>query len=225
MALPEIGFSSEINRLLPRLKLGQLAVSVVVQESSAELKEEINRIITDLESKLDGGMIRNMPAVKAAKDAYRVLGKDPNRYRPAAESLLRRVSSGKGIYRINNVVDCLNLVSVKTGFSICGYDWEKIEGDIRLGIGKTAEPYKGIGRGDLNIENLPVFRDAKGAFGTPTSDALRTLIDEKTTNILMLIPAFHGDEKELNTTLKMLADYFYRFAEGKNAEIEIINNG
>ena len=39
----------------------------------------------------------------------------------AAESLMRRVASGKGLYQINNVVDALNVISVKTGFSICGY--------------------------------------------------------------------------------------------------------
>jgi DNA/RNA-binding domain of Phe-tRNA-synthetase-like protein len=41
------------------------------------------------------------------------------------------------IYQINNVVDALNLVSITTGFSIGGYDADKIEGDITYGIGET----------------------------------------------------------------------------------------
>jgi len=223
MALPEIGFSYEIKALLPRLKLGILTASAVVGESPAGLKEELNRIITDLENELDAQVIRDMPPVNAAKEAYKVLGKDPNRYRPAAESLLRRVSNGKGLFRINNVVDSLNLVSLKTGFSICGYDLDKTEGDIQLGMGKMNEPYDGIGRGKLNIENLPVFRDGRGAFGTPTSDSVRTLIDEHTTNLLMLVPAFDGDDTCLNTALEMLADFFERFTGSKKTEI--IYNG
>ena len=39
-----------------------------------------------------------------------------------------------------------------------------------LGIGKSGEPYEGIGRGELNIEGMPVYRDAMGGIGTPTSD-------------------------------------------------------
>jgi DNA/RNA-binding domain of Phe-tRNA-synthetase-like protein len=57
------------------------------------------------------------------------------------------------------VVDLLNLVSVSTGFSIGGYDAERIKGAVVFGIGRKNEPYDAIGRGELNIESLPVFRD------------------------------------------------------------------
>ena len=81
--------------------------------------------------------IRQTGTVKATKDAYRALGKDPNRYRPAAEALMRRVANGKTLYQISNAVDILNYISIKTGFSICGYDADLISGNISLGIGET----------------------------------------------------------------------------------------
>src|SRR5690554_7874746 len=71
-------------------------------------------VTSRLEKDLDAEAIRRHPVVAATKNAYRLLGKDPNRYRPAAESLLRRIASGKGLYRVNNVVDVLNRVSVET---------------------------------------------------------------------------------------------------------------
>ena len=37
-----------------------------------------------------------------------------------------------------------------------------------------------IGRGLLNIEGLPVFRDSVGGIGTPTSDNERTKLSEDT---------------------------------------------
>ena len=43
-----------------------------------------------------------------------------------------------------------------------------------LGVGKAGEPYEGIGRGTINIEGLPVYRDQIGGVGTPTSDNERT---------------------------------------------------
>ncbi len=209
----QIEINPRLRDKFPALRLGILQSSVVVSETPQSLKEEMERVIRELSKQMDAEYIRQMPAVKSCKDAYRLLGKDPNRYRPSAESLLRRVSSGKGLYSINAVVDCLNLTSLRTGFSICGYDIDKIDGAIRLGIANEDEPYQGIGRGQLNISNLPVFRDAQGAFGTPTSDSMRTLIDESTTEILLLIPDFDGQDT-LEKALQMMSSLLIRFVKG-----------
>ncbi|MGM0376141.1 MAG: B3/B4 domain-containing protein [Bacteroidota bacterium] len=224
MPYPGITFSSEIIEALPLIRAGLLTASVQVTEESEPLGVEMDRVLDETAKELDAEKIRNFQPVKAAKEAYKALGKDPNRYRPAAESLLRRVSKGKGLYRVNNVVDCLNLASVQTGFSICGYDLDKIEGDIELGKGQPREPYEGIGRGHLNIENLPVFRDDKGAFGTPTSDSRRTLIDGHTQKVLMIIPSFDGDEGQLVKALTLLSDFLKRFVEKADPGTKIIDN-
>ena len=42
-------------------------------------------------------------------------------------------------------------------------------GSLVLGGGREGEIYHGIGRGELNIAGLPVYRDAVGGIGTPTS--------------------------------------------------------
>ncbi len=209
----QIEVSPHLKEKFPKLRLGVLQSAVVVSDSPELLKEEMESVIGELAGHIDAEYIRQMPAVKSCKDAYRVLGKDPNRYRPSAESLLRRISSGKGLYSINAVVDCLNLTSVRTGFSICGYDRNKIDGSIRLGIANEGEPYQGIGRGQLNISNLPVFRDAQGAFGTPTSDSVRTLIDESTQKILFLIPDFDGQDT-LEEALQMMSSLLLRHVMG-----------
>jgi DNA/RNA-binding domain of Phe-tRNA-synthetase-like protein len=142
MEFPQINFLSEISETFPNLKLGCLLSPVVVENSSEELVKKMEKEIDILSSELDAEKIREIAPVKALKQAYKILGKDPNRYRPAAESLLRRISKGKGLYPVNNVVDCLNLVSVMTGFSICGYDISRIDGDILMGKGKPGEPYE-----------------------------------------------------------------------------------
>ena len=222
MTLPAIETESSLLQQLPELKLGVLTSDVEVAEADETLRQEMDKLLNELSPRLDAGIIRNMPAVKAAKDAYRRLGKDPNRYRPSAEALLRRVSKGKGLYYVNNVVDCLNMVSVKTGYSICGYDVDKIVGTIKLGIGKPGEPYQGIGRGELNIENLPVFRDDTGTFGTPTSDSVRTSIDENTSSVLMIIPAFDGNQTELNNALETLAELLNKFVNKSSSQFKIL---
>ncbi|MGQ1889930.1 B3/B4 domain-containing protein [Thermophagus sp. OGC60D27] len=222
MSMPEIEILTSLLQSLPALKLGVLTSSVEVNATDEGLSQELDEHCRRLSSRLDAETIRNIPAVKASKDAYRTLGKDPNRYRPSAESLLRRISKGKGLYHVNTVVDCLNLASVKTGYSICGYDAAKIFGPVTLGIGQVNEPYEGIGRGELNIENLPVFRDEKGAFGTPTSDSVRTMIDEATSSVLMIIPSFDGCETELEAALEILAGLLSKFVKGASPQYKIL---
>ena len=75
------------------------------------------------------------------------------------------------LYQIDTLVDLINLMSIYCGHSINGFDRDKIQGDeLVFGIGKANEPYEGIGKGELNIEGLPVYRDALGAMGSTTSD-------------------------------------------------------
>ncbi len=136
--------------------------------------------------------IKLIPNIAASRDAYKACGKDPARYRLSAEALLRRVVSKKGLYQINNVVDALNFVSISTGLSIGGYDADQIQGKVTMGIGKANEPYEGLGRGELNIEGMPVFRDEKGAFGTPTSDSERTGVRQDTKRFLMVLVSYKG---------------------------------
>jgi len=191
--MTQISISPELKNRCPRLSLVCIESEVIVSESPDGLISEINDRIEQISRTLLIEEISKTPAIEASRKAYRACGKDPARYRLSAEALLRRAVSGKGLYHINNVVDQLNLVSITSGFSIGGYDSGQIHGDIIFGIGKVDEPYSGIGRGELNIENLPVFRDDLGAFGTPTSDSQRTEVTSQTNRFLMILIDFGGD--------------------------------
>ncbi len=182
--------SDEIKAKVPGLMLSCIEADVVIAEDNNILWEQVNQKCEEIAGSLKIEDISRRAAVSASRKGYKQCGKDPARYRLSAEALLRRIVQGKGLYRINNVVDLLNLVSISTGFSIGGYDAEKIEGEVEFGIGRQNEPYQGIGRGKFNIESLPVFRDGKGAFGTPTSDSERTAVTSSTRKFLMIIIDF-----------------------------------
>jgi DNA/RNA-binding domain of Phe-tRNA-synthetase-like protein len=131
-------------------------------------------------------------AILATRAGYKALGKDPARYRGSAEALLRRVIAGKGLPRINNVVDVINLVSVESRLPIGLYDLAHVEGDIVFRAGRQGETYKGIGKYDLNLEALAVFCDALGPHGSPTSDSERTMVTEATKRVLGIVVSFGG---------------------------------
>ena len=102
---------------------------------------------------------------------------------------------GIPLYQIDTLVDLINLASIYSGHSIGGFDRDKIQGSrLVLGIGKAGEPYEGIGRGELNIEGMPVYRDAVGGIGTPTSDNERTKISLDTIHLLAIMNAYSGME-------------------------------
>ncbi len=213
--------STQLAQKVPDLELACIECNVEIQAINNELWDEIQQKITVLSAKLKIEDIKDLPAISASRLAYKACGKDPARYRLSAEALLRRVINRNEIYQINNVVDLLNLVSISTGFSIGGYDAGKIVGDIIYGIGEPNEPYTGIGRGELNIEGMPVFRDSVGAFGTPTSDSERTSVTSETKRFLMIIIDYAASAQLAEATA-FARELLVKYARATNFDIKNI---
>lgn len=173
--------------------LGMLDFTVGVRPSDDELQSTMKNGAELRLEELMGEAASTDPVIASIRAAFKVCGKDPSRYRPSSEALTRRAIAGKGLYLVNNVVDCGNLVSLMTGIPVGCYDATKIEGDIRLTIGEAGEEYTGIGRGKINLEGLPVMHDGIGPFGTPFSDSARTNIDEATTKITFVLYGLNID--------------------------------
>jgi DNA/RNA-binding domain of Phe-tRNA-synthetase-like protein len=170
--------------------LGRMVAEVVVAPSDAALDRVSAEAATVAAGRLEGTRAQDWPAVAATRVAYKAMGKDPARYRPAAEALLRRVAQGKDLSRASNVVEVNNLLSLETGFSIGVYDLATLTPPLVFRRGRAGETYDGIGRGPLNLEGLPVFADVRGPFGSPTSDSGRSMVTEATTQILMVMIGF-----------------------------------
>lgn len=219
--MPEIILTNELKVKVPGLQLFCIECAVKSVETPTALWGQLSEKCAVIQRNLKMEDISQLPAIKASRVAYKACGKDPARYRLSAEALLRRIVKGESLYKLGNIVDIINLVSVESGFSIGGYDASKIRGTIRFGIGQTEEAYTGIGRGELNIDGLPVFRDDEGAFGSPTSDSVRTCVDTNTSRFLMIIISF-GDNPGLRETGEYAVKLLSEFADAKDFEINII---
>ena len=183
-----ITISEEIKNACPIFKGAAIYAKVTNTAFCEGLWEEINAFAKELTSTTQPEDIKQQPAISATREVYKRCGKDPSRYRPSAEALRRRLMRGIDLYQIDTLVDLINLVSLRTGYSIGGFDADKIQGiNLELGVGRAEEPFEGIGRGVLNIEGLPVYRDAIGGIGTPTSDHERTKMDLGTQHILAIV--------------------------------------
>jgi len=158
------------------------------------------------------------PQIKAIRDAYRSLGKDPSRYRASQEALFRRILQGKGLFRINTVVDINNLVSLESVHSVGSYDLSQLDFPITFRVGRKGEVYKGIGKEDVNLEGLPILADGNGPFGSPTSDSERAMITTNTRQVMMLIIAFSGSDG-LRAHTHRAVQLLSRFAKAPSDEV------
>lgn len=204
-----------------RVALGCVAADVHMGESPGVLEEQLRVCEERIARLAEPRAVLESPAILATRAGYKALGKDPARYRGSAEALLRRLIAGKGLPRINPVVDIINLVSVESRLSIGLYDLAHVQGDIVFRAGRAGETYKGIGKYDLNLEDLPLFADALGPHGSPTSDSERTMVTDATANVLAILISFGGSEG-MEEWCQRLRELFQQFVNTCSAEIRIV---
>ena len=172
-----------------RLRVGLLVADAVtvapnpaVWTETEELTERLHRQYTDrTPADIDG--------LREARRLYRSFAMDPTRHRPSSEALLRRVMRGKSLYRISNAVDVCNLASLSFLLPIGMYDLDRVEADINVRVGRTAEQYPGIRKAEVHLAGRLGLFDAAGGFGSPTSDSARTAVTSATTRLLAVIMA------------------------------------
>ena len=214
--------SEEIEKVCPGFVGAAVEADVVNSEYNTELWAEINDLGEKYKAEDTTETVKTISGIEATRRVYRACGKDPSRYRPAAEALIRRMLQGKELYQIDTLVDLINLASIAFGYSIGGFDADKFVGDtLTLGIGHEGEPYEGIGRGMLNIAGLPVYRDAEGGVGTPTSDNERTKIELSTRHVLVLVNGYDGNEAQVKANAEYIIRLFEKYAQGCNCTYHI----
>lgn len=215
-----IKIHEKLKELCPQLKLGCIEANVKVEESSVSLLNEIDISCNDIINEIKLKDLSSVIQIKCGRELYKALGKAPGKYRMSSEALLRRILQGKGIYKINNIVEINNLISIRSKLPVGSYNINNLKEPITLTKGSENEKYKGIGKDFINIESLPVLCDTSGPFGSPTSDSERAMITKDAKHILMIIFSF--DSSEINEYLNFARHLLETYAHGINIESKII---
>ena len=218
----KVRLSDEIATVCPTFVGAFVETYVTNTPYSEGLWTEIHQLENEFRATLTTETLKQLPGIAATRRVYRACGKDPSRYRPASEALIRRMLQGKELYQIDTLVDLVNLASIRFGYSIGGFDADCFVGDtLTLGVGKAGEPYEGIGRGTINIEGLPVYRDAVGGVGTPTSDHERTKMTLATTHLVVLINGYDGDAERVCANAEYILRLTEQYCGGHDGRMEI----
>ena len=203
--------SQEIKSVCPSFVGAAVEARVVNSEYCKELWDEIHALEDRFRQELTTDSLKELTSIAATRRVYKACGKDPSRYRPASEQLIRRMLQGKELYQIDTLVDLVNLASIAYGYSIGGFDADKFVGDtLTLGIGREGEPYEGIGRGMLNIAGLPVYRDNE-----------RTKMTIETTHLVVLINGYDGNEQRVAENARFIQELLKKYCQSDGGTITL----
>jgi DNA/RNA-binding domain of Phe-tRNA-synthetase-like protein len=207
-----------------RARLGVLALEdVSVREADAALAAEIEAYGAELRRLHGDVKSGEVPGAADARSLYKALGLDPTKTRPSSEALLRRVLKGEALYRINTLVDAMNLCSVRAQLPFGLYDLGKIEPPVVLRKGAAGESYEGIRKAAVNVEDRPVLADTRGAFGNPTSDSARTMVTLETRSALVTVYAPASfTEARLARVLEETEATLTRWCGGRGTERRVV---
>ena len=138
----EIIVEDKIETVCPSFVGACVEADVENSAYSEELWKLIDEQCEKFRQTLTTDTVKDISAIAATRRVYKACGKDPSRYRPSSEALIRRVLQGKQLYQIDTLVDLRNLASITYGYSIGGFDAGKFSGDtLSLGVGREGEPY------------------------------------------------------------------------------------
>lgn len=125
------------------------------------------------------------------REAFRAFGAKPQRTRPSAEALLRRIDAG--LPRIDRITDAYNAVSVGHALPIGGEDLDAYQGPARLVRATGDEPFDVMAGGEPTVEHPApgevVWRDDAGVTCRRWNwrQCVRTRLTETTKNALFLL--------------------------------------
>jgi len=217
----DIAISEDFSRAGVAVRLGCIQARVAVAKASARLGQAMKLEAELRVESLEERAVAEIPAIAAARQAFKALGKDPSRYRVSSEALIRRLDQGKLLHYVNTVVDTNNLVSLHSGMSAGSYRVDALSPPLVFRKALAGETYEAIGRGPFNLENLPILADAQGPFGSPTSDSERTMITLDAEKVLMVIYGF-GEAKGLARAIDFAADCLTSYCKADEIETAVV---
>jgi DNA/RNA-binding domain of Phe-tRNA-synthetase-like protein len=174
--------------LAGKVRLGVFVLEgVAVRDADPALAAEVDGYCAELRARYGDGKSAEVPGVADARTLYKAVGLDPTKTRPSNEALLRRALKGEPLYRINTLVDALNLSSLRFQLPFGLYDLDQVHPPIVLRRGASGETYEGIRKGPVHASGRPVLVDTVGPFGNPTSDSARTMVTTSTAKALVVV--------------------------------------
>ena len=191
---------------------------VEVKREDKKLEEFKKKNISNKEQAKE--KLSNLKILEDYRNIFKKTGVDPTSKKPSPIALLDRLSTGKPLYKINTVVDAVNLVVMKYGISMGAFDYDKIKFPSALRFAEAGEEFlpilekksKKIKAGEL------VYADQEKIICRDLNyrDSEYTKITEKTKNVILYIDgASSTSQEEVDQALKEAEELIIKFCGGE----------
>ena len=209
----KVTISEDITKILPGFSV--IAYTMDVDNKlTDDVTTFINKVVEENKDIYTLEQVIKDQKILESRNGYKKLGKDPSHTRVACENLLRRIIKRQPLYRLGDIIDLGNILSILTRRSVCVVDLDKLVGNVNIRIGTKEDIYITINRGPLNVDKIPVYEDENSPFGCPSSDTLRTAVDQSTTSIYIMIICF--EQTNLEEDEKLLIDIYKKYTNARN---------
>jgi len=206
----EFKISKEIFEHVPTLRVGVLMLSGVDNKVDVTdfFDREFGQVEKDVRAKFEGIELSEYPLVRKWRDIYKSFGE--KKARSSIEALVKRVAAGKGLYRINPLVDIYNIASLKFELPFGGEDINMMSDSLELTIANGDEEFLCLGATEVESPNKGEIIYKSGDvvvcrnFNYRESDI--TKLTEDTSNAIIVIEDGMGCDEALNSALDWVSD-------------------
>ena len=148
-------------------KFPDFCVAVIVGEDidntgpSPETEEILAAAVKEIHNLLKDTIIKERKEVSVWREAFQLLGINPNKYPSSIEALLKRIAKKPQFPGINNVVNLVNSVGIKNMVPIGAHDMDRMQGDIQIRFSRGGDlftPFGGSGQEEVPLGE-PVYAD------------------------------------------------------------------
>ena len=163
--LAAVSVAPDVLELRPDYRVLMMVAEHLEPGPPGEISDELlTRAETRARVTLAGRAPEDVPQIADWRAAYRAFGAKPQRTRPSAEALLRRLDAG--LPRIDRLTDAYNAVSIAHLVPVGGEDLDQYQGPARLVRAVGDEHFNTAARGEPAVEHPKpgevIWRDDAG---------------------------------------------------------------
>lgn len=171
---------------------------------------------------MDDKEITDFPGLLEWRLAWKALGGDPNRYRPSAEALYRRVRKQNYLTPVNSAIDMNSFLSLQYEIPIGLYDLNKVDDYVEIALGTADDRFEGLNNRENTFDKIIVTRDASGAFGSPYVDSKRTAVTEETVDALHVFYLRPSMDRDNALQLLTAAGNMFTGINGGESQVSVL---
>lgn len=215
----------ETNTRYSGLGVGHLIIGNI--ENKKNRNGRMDKLISELQKNLKENPRKflDTPELRCYKEFITSSKRVVESAEPGPEILINLVLKNGHLPTISRVVDCMNVVSIKTGLTFSIWDKDKIKGNIVYKLSKGGEKYWPFMGNEVELleDELVAFDDEKVLCLVRYRDSKYAPVTLETKNIVVHIQGVNGISKEkIELALNEIEKLLLENVNGQTQEKKII---